>query len=120
MLHRLVFAFSLIVSFGMAQIGAVTHEISHYGDTKSQSQPLDFSKSSYQSGQNDLAPDNQAPHNQVCDKCLSYAEIGHAVQNADVILPITVSSQYYLNNNSATPSYAKLRSYSARAPPTLA
>ena len=120
MLHRLIFAFTLIVSFGVAQIGAVTHEISHYGDTKSQSQSQDFHKNSSQNSQNDLAPDNQLPHNQVCEKCFSYAEIGHAVQNADFILPITVSSQRYLNSDSANSTYAKLRSYSARAPPTFA
>ena len=120
MLHRLIFAFTLIVSFGVAQIGAVTHEISHYGDTKSPSQSQDFHKGSSKNSQNDLTPDNQLPHNQVCEKCFSYAELGHAVQNADVTLPIAVSSQHYLNRDSATSSYAKLRSYSARAPPTFA
>jgi hypothetical protein len=116
MLHRLIFAFTLIVSFGVAQIGAVTHEISHYSDAKSQGSSQDSSKNS----QNDFAPDKQLPHNQVCEKCFSYAELGHAVQNADVILPIAVSSQHYLNSYSATLSYTKLRSYSARAPPTFA
>lgn len=120
MLHRLIFAFTLIVSFGVAQIGAVTHVISHYGDTKSQSQSPDFHKSSNKSSQNDRAPDNQLPHNQVCEKCFSYAKLGHAVQNADVILPSIASSQHYLNSNSVTHPYAKLRSYSARAPPSFA
>lgn len=120
MLHRLIFAFTLIVSFGVAQIGAVTHEISHYSDAKSQNKSQDFHKGASKSSQNDLIPDNQVPHNQVCEKCFSYAEIGHAVQNADDILPIAVSSQHYLNRDSATSSYAKLRSYSARAPPTFA
>lgn len=120
MLHRLIFAFTLIVSFGVAQIGAVTHGISHYGDTKSQGQPQDFHNSSSKSSQNDLTPGKQIPHNQVCEKCFSYAELGHAVQNANISLPIAVSSQRYYNSDSATSCYAKLRSYSARAPPTIA
>jgi hypothetical protein len=120
MLQRLIFAFSLIVSFGVAQIGAITHEISHYGEQTSQSQSQDFQKSTNKGNPGDLSPDNPVPHNQVCEKCFSYAELGHAVQNADVILPISATSQHYLNSDSATSSYAKLRSYSARAPPTLA
>lgn len=120
MLHRLIFAFTLIVSFGVAQIGAVTHGISHYGNTKSQSQSQDFHKSASTSSQSDLFPDNPVPHNQVCEKCFSYAELGHAIQNADVILLSIASSQHYLTSNSVTHPYAKLRSYSARAPPTFA
>jgi hypothetical protein len=116
MFQRLLLAFSVIVSFGFAQIGAVTHEISHYGDTKSQSlQSLHNSAS--QNSSADITPDNQAPHNQVCEKCFSYAELGHAVQNAAITLAIAVSSQHYINSDFATSSYAKLRSYSARAPP---
>lgn len=118
MFQRLLIAFSLIVSFGVAQIGAVTHEISHYGDTKSQGQTQDFSQNSDQS-QNDLSPDSPLPH-QVCEKCFSYAGLGHAVQNADLILPNLATSQRFLSSDSANSSHAKLRSYSARAPPTSA
>lgn len=117
MFQRVLLAFSLIVSFGVAQIGAVTHEISHYGVAKSQYQG---SKNSDHNSQNDFTPDNQAPHNQVCEKCFSYAELGHAVQNADLVLPAKVTNQLYLNRNFASSSYAKLRSYSARAPPDFA
>ena len=117
MFQRLLLSFSLIVSFGFAQIGAVTHEISHYGDTKSQSQPQNLQTSANQSSPDDLTPDKQVPHNQVCEKCFSYAELGHAVQNAAITLAIAISSQHYLNSDFAKSSYAKLRTYSARAPP---
>jgi hypothetical protein len=116
MFQRLLLAFSLIVSFGFAQIGALTHEISHYSDTKSQSQQS-LHNSVSQDSTSDLTPDNQVPHNQVCEKCFSYAELGHAVQNAALTLAIAVTSQHYLNSDFATSSHAKLRSYSARAPP---
>lgn len=118
MFQRLLLAFSLIVSFGVAQIGAVTHEISHYGVANSQNQGI--GKDSAHKSQNDFTPDNQAPHNQVCEKCFSYAELGHAVQNADLVLPAKATNQLYLNHNSVSSSYPKLRSYSARAPPTFA
>lgn len=117
MFQRLLLTFSFIVSFGFAQIGAVTHEISHYGDKASPSQPQNLHNSASQNISGDLTPDNPAPHNQVCEKCFSYAELGHAVQNAAITLAIAVSSQHYLNSDFATSSYAKLRSYSARAPP---
>jgi hypothetical protein len=120
MFQRLLLAFSVIVSFGFAQIGAVTHEISHYGDTKSQNQPQNLHNSVSQNSSGDITPDNQAPHNQVCEKCFSYAELGHAVHNAAITLAIAVTSQHYINSDSATSTYAKLRSYSARAPPFFA
>jgi len=44
MLHRFTLIFSLIVSFGMAQIGALTHEISHHTNPAAQNQQLDFNK----------------------------------------------------------------------------
>jgi hypothetical protein len=116
MFQRLILAFSLIVSFGVAQIGAITHEISHYAVAKTQNQYDDVNKNYGHESQNDRTPD-QVPHNQVCEKCFSYAELGHAVQNAAITLAIAVSSQHYLNSDFATSSYAKLRSYSARAPP---
>lgn len=116
MLHRLIFVFSLAVSFGIAQIDTVTHEISHYSNLTAQNQQQDINKN----GQNDPLQDNQAPHNQVCEKCLGYAELGHAVQNADVILPIPVFNQHYLNRYSATSSYTKPLTYTARAPPIFA
>lgn len=118
MFQRLLLAFSLIVSFGVAQIGAVTHDISHFGVAKTQNQSIN--KNSAHNSQNEITPDNQAPHNQVCEKCISYAELGHAVQNSDLVLPAKVTTQLYLNSSFTSSSYLKLRSYSARAPPNFA
>jgi len=102
MLHRIIFAFTLIVSFGIAQVGAITHEISHYSNATSQSKSQD-----------------SLPHNQVCEKCISYAELGHAVNSTDSHLPRIANSHYYLPRYSASFSYTKPSTYLARAPPYL-
>lgn len=121
MLQRFLFTLSLIISFGFGQMGALTHEISHYSDivsqhTASQNQQQSFNKTSNQdtsqSSKNDLTP-----HNQVCEKCVSYAQIGHLIHSADVVLP-TATSQYLLVSfNAQSASFSKPRTYAARAPP---
>ncbi len=115
MLNRLIFAFSLIVSFGMAQIGAVTHEISHYSDLSEQVQQQilvkDLSNKSKKS--------EPITHNQVCEKCLSYAELGHIAHSTLAVLTAINATNHYFSASSSTPSYAKPRTYSARAPPSL-
>ncbi|MBA3696964.1 MAG: hypothetical protein H0W85_09490 [Methylotenera sp.] len=117
MFNRLIFAFTLIVSFGMAQIGAVTHEISHYSDITAKNQQLEHSKST--SPRSKSKPSEPISHNQVCEKCISYAELGHAVHSTQPVLSAVNSTHHYSVTYLQTPSYSKLRSYSARAPPSL-
>ncbi len=115
MFNRLIFAFTLIVSFGMAQIGAVTHEISHYSDFTAASQQTTSTKNiSKKSGQSE-----PISHNQVCEKCISYAELGHIVHSTHAPLLAVNATNHYFSVTSQTPSYAKPRTYSARAPPNL-
>lgn len=118
MLNRLIFAFTLIASFGMAQIGAVTHEISHYSDLTAKNQQLELSKSASQSKKS--GQPEPISHNQVCEKCISYAELGHAVHSTYAVLPAVNATHHYSIACLQPPSYTKLRSYSARAPPSLA
>lgn len=118
MLNRLIFAFILIVTFGMAQIGAVTHEISHYSAATAQNQQLEHSKNASQS--NKSRPSEPISHHQVCEKCISYAELGHAVHSTHAILAASDAIHHYSIACLQAPSYTKLRSYSARAPPSLA
>ncbi len=107
MLHRLIFAFTLIASFVFAQVGAITHEISHY-------------TSNYNSTTSQSKSQDSLPHHQVCEKCLSYAELGHAINSADTNLPIIEASHYYLVRHLPSFSYSKPATYRARAPPYLA
>ncbi len=111
MLRRLLLTFSLIVSFGLAQIGAVTHEISHYTDASAENQQEDYNKNSKQS--------NQPSHNHTCEKCVGYAEIGSAISSSHIALslastPIPITSSQLQNFTTTKP-----RTYSARAPPSL-
>src|SRR6478752_5499979 len=116
MFNRLIFAFTLIVSFGMAQIGAVTHEISHYSDVTTATQQASAVKNiAKKSGQSE-----PISHNQVCEKCISYAELGHIVHSTQAVLAAVNATNHYFSVCSQNPSYAKPRTYSARAPPSLA
>lgn len=118
MLNRLIFAFTLIVSFGMAQIGAVTHEISHYGDITAKNQQFHSSNNITQS--NKSRQTEPISHNQVCEKCISYAELGHAVHSTIATLIAINATHHYALACLQTSSYPKPHSYSARAPPSLA
>lgn len=103
MLHRLIFAFALIASFGLAQVGATAHEISHYSNATSQSK----------------SPES-LPHNQVCEKCIGYAGLGSVINNTDTHLPNIATDNYFLVRYFASFSYTKPATYRARAPPYLA
>lgn len=115
MLHRLLFAFTLILSFGMAQMGVVTHEISHYTNPAATDQQQNFNKNSSKHSQND-----QTPHGQVCEKCVSYAEIGSAIPSTHIALALTVTARPHTSASLQSSSHAKPLTYQARAPPTFA
>lgn len=120
MLHRLILTLSLIVSFGFAQIGAITHELSHYADATAlgQQQSLTQQNPDAQSfNKNNKNP--QAPHNPVCEKCVSYAELGHVISGSHIALVTVVASHLFINSDRTTLSLLKPRNYSARAPPAL-
>jgi hypothetical protein len=99
MLKRFSTVLALIFLFAFAQIGAITHQISHYSDYVEHSQQ-----------------DKNTNHNQ-CAHCVSYAEVAggmpaHAftfiVDNARFI----VNTDYHQHFQSPSNSH-----YSARAPP---
>lgn len=112
MLRRLLLTLSLIVSFGFAQIGAVTHEISHYTDASAQSQQQDYSKNS--------KPSNQPAHNHTCEKCVGYAELGNALSSNHIAITLAGAPNLLASSCLQTSIATKPRTYSARAPPTLA
>lgn len=100
MLHKLAAHIVLIVLFAFTQIGAATHEISHFSNATQQTQPDQHT-----------SPDQ-------CSQCLAYAQsaAGTLVQTfaippilAVFALPTTLTQHL---------SSATLAHYSARAPPT--
>jgi len=123
MLRRLLLTFSLIVSFGLAQIGAVTHEISHYADASALSQQQDYSEN-YQpdvdkNTANSAGKNNPAKHGHTCEKCVGYAELGGAISSSHIALLLTSTSNVISRSQLQSFSATKPRTYSARAPPCL-
>jgi len=116
MLRRYLLTFSLIASFGLAQIGAVTHEISHYAETNAQTQQQDYNKNSDQS----TDKSSPASHSHTCEKCVGYAELGGAISSSHIALSLANIQNLLTSSQLQSFSATKSRTYSARAPPSLA
>ena len=108
MLKRFSIHFALIILFAFAQVGAITHEISHFSDYK---------QSQQDSSQQDPSKQDKNTHGEQCKQCISYAEVAGGLVGEPFVSPVinnhfvaeahyNFSSQSFLN----TP-------YSARAPP---
>jgi len=105
MLRRLILTFALAFVFGLGQMGAAVHEISHYADLSPASQKQ---------------KQDQAPHSEVCGQCLSYSNLANAL-GVSYFTPPTLAAGFEpalfsaSSHNSPT-----LSPYFARAPPHLA
>ena len=120
MLHRLMLNLLLIVSFGFGQMSALTHEFSHYADAVTASQSQDSNKNLNVANQENPSQHKQAPHNQVCEKCVTYAELGNIISSSHAAFMATAMTSLGITSSLQTASFTKPRTYSARAPPTLA
>jgi len=112
MLQRLILILSLIASFGLAQIGAISHELSHYADTSVQFQQVNNDENANKRG--------QPAHNHHCEKCLSYAALGNAVTSSHITFTVASTQNRLTSHQRNSTGVSKLRTYSARAPPVLA
>ncbi len=117
MLRRLFLTFSLITSFGLAQIGAVTHEISHYADASALNQQQDYSTA--KNTANSAGKNNPAKHGHTCEKCVGYAELDGAISSSHIALLLTSTSNVNSLSQLHSFSAGKPLTYSARAPPCL-
>ena len=105
MLRRLMLTFALALVFGLGQMGAIVHEISHYADLSPASQKQ---------------KQDQAPHSEVCGQCLSYSSLANALGVGYFTPPtLSVAFEAIVFKTSSHHSPA-LTPYSARAPPQLA
>ena len=114
MLQRLLLTFLLIASFGFAQMGAVTHEISHYAE-------LNLHNPAADSAQN-LNAESQKNHgqkNHTCEKCVGYTGLGHAVASSPLLLPVAANESHTHTADAAIVTLSTRFNYCARAPPTL-
>ena len=119
MFKRFSIHVALIFLFAFAQIGAVTHEISHVEDLTKHSQQSQNNLDPSQQSQNNLDPSkqDQNTHNEQCPQCISFAKIAGGLVTQSFVFPtlqisFIVSAQLLAQ---PTPNYHT--AYAARAPP---
>jgi len=105
MLRRLLLTFALALVFGLSQMGAAVHEISHYADLSPASQKQ---------------KQDQAPHSGVCGQCLSYSNLANALSVSYFTPPTPAVAFEAIIFNASSHQSPTLTSYFARAPPQLA
>lgn len=101
MLRRLFLTITLALLFGLGQQGAAVHALSHVADWQDAPQQ----------------EDKGTPHNQVCDKCLVYAELAGAVGAGSPFLPAADVRHVLADHRRYAAESFALHAYSARAPP---
>lgn len=101
MLQRFFVSLSLIFMFAFAQTGAVLHEISHYADITTPVKQQD-----------------KAPHSPICDKCISYGELAHALDSSFSAPPVIATVHALFLAQSYAYTQTLFQAYAARAPPT--
>lgn len=101
MFKRFVTHFAFILLFAFTQIGAVSHQISHFSD---------FAKH----GQQD-----KNSHTEHCKQCISYAEVASGLLAQALILPI-IDAGFIASSNYRFNFHTRLNTpYRARAPPQI-
>jgi hypothetical protein len=105
MFKRFSIHLALIFVFAFAQIGAVTHGISHVNDGAEHSQH---------------APNKQDTntHSEQCDQCISFAKIAGGLAAQSFEFPIIRASFIGSSQLQTLASSQLFSAYAARAPPT--
>jgi hypothetical protein len=97
MLHSLPIRFLLVFALLCAQLGALTHGISHTLEETAQDQSL--------------------PHDKHCDLCAAYAQVGNAVDSSTVHFDFAAPFKLALTTHSASFRSIAFTAFAARAPP---
>ena len=106
MYKRFVANFVLIFLFAFAQVGAVTHEISHIND---------YAKHSQQ----DPSKQDKNTHGEQCKQCISYAEVAGGLVGKTFVSPV-INNHFVAESHYNFSSQSFLNTpYSARAPPQI-
>ena len=100
MLKRTIIIFLLPLLFIFSQQVAITHEISHYGESAPLTQSKDSSK-----------------HSSVCDKCVAYGEMASALDSPSFHIPVIPTISNQIDGYQYTQSRHVVFSYQARGPP---
>ena len=126
--------FVLLFAFAFAQIGMVTHEISHYADASRLEQTEAHQVDEVQTQQAYQAKElqKQQPHqlagrqtkdqdslNKPCTTCLAYSAIGNGHLVNAFVFNVAVFEQHYFLADETAHFARHFNHYPARAPPTL-
>lgn len=104
MFKRLSLHIALVFLFAFAQIGAVTHEISHV-------------ESQVKHNQARHSQQDQNTHSEQCEKCISFAKIAGGLLAQSFVLPILQTSFTGSSQLETQTSSQPHTAYAARAPP---
>ncbi len=112
MFKRISIHVALIFLFAFAQIGVVTHEISHVEDFAQHSQ-LDASKQ-------DPSKQDKNTHSEQCEQCISFAKIAGGLVAQSFVLP-SLQASFVAGIPASTQTLSQPHTaYAARAPPVTA
>lgn len=104
MFKRFYVHFALILLFALAQMGAITHEISHVTDSVKHSQQ---------------DPLKQKTTSEQCEQCISFAKVAGGLPAQSFVLP-NVQTHFIDSTQLSTQALSQPHSaYAARAPPLL-
>ena len=104
MFKRFSIHVALVFLFAFAQIGAVTHEISHVEDLIKHSQQ-------------DPSKQDKNTHSEQCAQCISFAKIASGLAAQSFVIPTLEISFVSSTQLSTQPSSNSHTAYAARAPP---
>ena len=109
MFKRFAANFALIFLFAFAQIGAVTHGISHFNDYAKQNKT--------RHSQQDPSEKSKSTHNEQCGQCISFAKIASGLASQSFALPILPAG--FIGSTQLTTQVLSQThtAYAARAPP---
>ena len=111
MFKRFSIHVALVFLFAFAQIGAVTHEISHVEDLVKHSQQ--------DPNKQDQSKQDKNTHSEQCAQCISFAKIASGLATQSFVIPTLEISYVRSTQLSTQPSSNPHTAYAARAPPYL-
>jgi hypothetical protein len=121
MFERFGIHLALIFLFAFAQIGVVTHEISHVEDYASHHQQKHSQQtpSNQDSSQQDSSQQDQNSHGEQCEQCINFAKIASGLASQSFVLPVLPTS-FIGSTQLLNLALSQLHTaYAARGPPTL-
>jgi hypothetical protein len=106
MFKRLSIHIALVFLFAFAQIGAVTHEVSHVEDNIKHSQQAPSKQ-------------DQSTHSEQCEQCISFSKVAGGLVTQSFTVPTLQASFIACTTLSTQHSSQRHTAYAARAPPSL-